>query len=113
MSAVSYYSAATDPYRAPPPILSKQDEDNLTLLSILFYVYSVITGLSAIMCVGFAILPAILLDSIASSMPHHPGDPPPWFLGGIFLVIFGAAGLLLLVKTVIMIFAGRSMVISR
>ena len=103
------YSAATDPYRTPPPILSKADEDNLTLLSILFYVYSVITGLSAIMCAGFAILPAVLFESLASSMPRHPGDPPPWFFGTIFLIIFGAASMLLVVKTVIMIVAGRSM----
>ena len=91
------------PFPQPPPI-SRDEDQQLGLLSILFYVYSAFTGLAALMCVGFVVVVAAILPEL----PRAKGAPDPVVLSGVFLVIFGAAGLLLVAKTVLMILTGRA-----
>lgn len=93
------------PYPAPPAMLSKQDEDQLNVLSILFYVYAAFVGLTGFAIGGVAVLPAIL---IPASVGAH-GRAGAFVVGGVFLVIFGALALLLAAKAVVMVLAGRAM----
>jgi hypothetical protein len=91
----------------PLPVLSKQDEQHLDLLSIFFYVYAGLVGLSTMMVAGVAILGLALIPASAS----HGSSPPPEvaLFGGAFLIIFGAVAILLAAKTVVMILAGRAL----
>jgi hypothetical protein len=105
------YPAQHPAQQYPPPqplALTPQDESNLNVLGILFFVYAGLVGIGALAFSAFAILPALLISGAAASSPP-PGSPPPLLLGGIFAVIFGLAALLLAVKCVVMILAGRAL----
>jgi hypothetical protein len=90
-----------------PPALTPQDESNLNVLGILFFVYAGLVGIGALALSAFAVLPALLISGAASSPP--PGSPPPMLVGGIFAAIFGLVALFLAVKCVVMILAGRAL----
>jgi hypothetical protein len=90
----------------PPPGLTAQDESNLNVLGILFFVYAGIVGIGALALSAFAVVPAILISGAAAA---PPGAPPPMLFGGIFAALFGLFALLLAVKCVILILAGRAL----
>lgn len=100
------------PGHHPPqqaPALTPQDESNLNVLGILFFVYAGLVGIGALALSAFAVLPAMLLSGVAAGAKGTPGAPPPVLLGGIFAVIFGLVALFLAVKCVVMILAGRAL----
>lgn len=102
------------PYPAPyppqqPPALTPQDESNLNVLGILFFVYAGLVGIGALALSAFAVLPALLISSAAAGAKGTPGAPPPILFGGIFAAIFGLIALFLAVKCVVMILAGRAL----
>lgn len=86
-----------------PPGISRDEDQQLGLLSILFYVYSGVTGLAALTCAGFVAAIAAFLPE----MRRARGAPDPVLMSAL-MVILGAAGGLLLAKTVMMILAGRA-----
>jgi hypothetical protein len=88
---------------------SRQEEEHLNLLGILFYLYAGFVGLMGILFAAMAILPALLIGSGVGLVPTRPGEPSPWILGGTLLAIFGGVAMLFLTKAVVMIFAGRAM----
>lgn len=90
---------------SPPPILPPEVEQNLGLLSILFYLHSGLVGLSAVLFGGFAILGLVV---IPTAKPSRSPEPDPALIGAVVLVIFGAVALFMLFKMVIMILAGRA-----
>lgn len=92
------------PHHPPPPVLSPQDDQHLGLLSILFYVYSAIVALAALLCLGGAILGASLIPQAT----RGKGEPDLVLFGGAFVIIFGVAAVLLAAKTVMMILTGRA-----
>jgi hypothetical protein len=92
-----------------PPGLTPSDESNLNVLGILFFVYAGMVGIGALGLSAFAVLPAMLISGAAAGTPPSPGGPPPMLFGGIFAAIFGFVALLLAVKCVVMIFAGRAL----
>jgi hypothetical protein len=98
------------PFVAQPPLpvlLTPQDEGNLNVLSVLFYVYAALVGLGALLLAGFAVVPALLIaGTVGSATP--PGGPPPALIGGVLLVVFGIIALFLAIKCVLMILAGRA-----
>jgi hypothetical protein len=93
----------------PPPTLTPQDESNLNVLGILFFVYAGIIGIGALALSAFAILPAMLISGAAAGSPTPPGAPPPLLFGGIFAAMFGLIALFLAVKCVVMLLAGRAL----
>jgi hypothetical protein len=93
----------------PPPALTPQDESNLNVLGILFFVYAGMIGIGVLALSAFAVIPAILISGAAAGSPPPPGAPPPLLFGGIFAAIFGLFALLLAVKCVILILAGRAL----
>ena len=92
------------PQEPPPPLLPKQDEEHLDLLSVLFYVYAGFVGLSAVAFAGVALMGLVLIPLGAK----HGSEAPPALFGAVFLVVFGLASLFLAAKTVVMILAGRA-----
>ncbi|HEX8796729.1 MAG TPA: hypothetical protein VF765_37515 [Polyangiaceae bacterium] len=97
------------PHPAPPMALTPQDESNLNLLGVLFFVYAGMVGIGALALSAFAVLPAMLLSGVAAGAKPAPGAPPPMLLGGIFAIVFGLVALFLAIKCVIMILAGRAL----
>jgi hypothetical protein len=95
------------PYPPPPgPYgITQNDESELTLLSILFFVYAGLIGLLAIVLGGFAIIPALMITTAASPHARQGG----LVIGGVFLAVFGALALFLVAKSVLMVVAGRSL----
>jgi hypothetical protein len=91
--------------RPAPPLLSKQDEQHLDLLSILFYVYAGFVGLTTVVMAGVAVTGL----AIISSAGQHGSSAPPAMFGAVFLVVFGGVALLFAAKTVVLILAGRAM----
>jgi hypothetical protein len=87
---------------APP--LSPQEDQQLTLLSVLFYVYSAFVALAALMCLGGALVGA----SIIPHATRGKGEPDLALFGSAFVIIFGLASVLLVAKTVMMILTGRA-----
>ncbi len=93
------------PYPPPAPSqLSPEDDQQLGLLSILFYVYSAFVALAALMCVGGALFGAAIIPQIT----RGKGAPDLALVGGAFVIIFGCAAALLAAKTVMMILTGRA-----
>ena len=100
----------TNPYAAPqfppsPAALTPADENQLTLLSTLFYVYAAFVALVGLALAGFGVLPAILISATAQA-PRARADG--WIVGGMFLAIFGTIALLLISKAVVMALAARA-----
>jgi hypothetical protein len=87
-------------YPSPPvpPTLTPADGEQLTAVGVLFCVYGGFTGLASLLFGVVAVLP-VLLGS-------HSSDPPPWFLSGIFLLLFGFAAALLFFQSLLMAFGG-------
>lgn len=94
----------TAPPYPPPAPLSPQDDQQLGLLSILFYVYSGFVALAAVMCIGGALVGAAFIPQI----PRGKGEPELVLFGSAFVLIFGCAAVLLVAKTVMMILTGRA-----
>lgn len=90
----------------PPATLSKEDENHLDLLGVLYWVYGGIIALGGATFGLFAILPAILVSSAPAPRGGHPAGPPPWVIGGVFALLFGFVALLLVVKGITMIVVG-------
>ena len=106
------------PYPAPPyppyppqqpPALTAQDESNLNVLGILFFVYAGLVGIGTLALSAFAVIPAMLISGAATGAKPAPGTPSPMLFGGIFAALFGLFALLLAVKCVVMILAGRAL----
>jgi hypothetical protein len=91
--------------RPAPPLLSKQDEQHLDLLSILFYVYAAFVGLITVVMAGMAMIGLVVISTAA----QHGSSAPPAMFGAVFLVVFGAVALLFAAKTVVLILAGRAL----
>jgi hypothetical protein len=101
------YVHAVPPDRPPPPLLSSQDEGNLRLLSILFYVYASFVAFSGLVCgaislMGFWLIP-LTKTSGGQELPKEAA-----LFGGVFLLVFGLAALFMLVQCVVMVLAGRA-----
>lgn len=92
-----------------PPVLTPQDESNLNVLGILFFVYAGIVGIGALALSAFAVVPAMLISGAAAGAKSGPGLASPMLFGGIFAALFGLIALFLAIKCVIMIFAGRAL----
>jgi hypothetical protein len=92
-----------------PPALTAQDESNLNVLGVLFFVYAGMIGIGALALSAFAVLPAMLISGAAAGTRPPPGAPPPMLVGGIFAALFGIFALLLAVKCVILILAARAL----
>jgi hypothetical protein len=96
------------PYRPippGPPALTKADDEQLTAVGVLFFVYGGFIGLASF-CFGvFAVLPALLRS--------HVEDPPPWFLSGVFLILFGAVSAFLFLQAVVMACGGYGLCTRR
>jgi hypothetical protein len=86
---------------------SKQDEEQLDLLGVLYWAYGGLIALAGIMFGLFGIIPAIMI----ATAPNQPknGEPSPLVFGGIFLILFGFVALLLIAKGVTMFFVGRAL----
>jgi hypothetical protein len=95
-----------EPYRTPGPRPADAHDSTLDMLGVLYYVYAAIVALTALTMGVFALLPALLM---ASALPSGPGGPPPWLIGGVFAVAFGAVAVILVGKAVVMVFAGRAL----
>jgi hypothetical protein len=93
----------------PPPGLTPQDESNLNVLGILFFVYAGMIGIGALALSAFAVLPAMLISGAAAGAKAAPSAPPSLLLGGVFAAMFGLFALILAVQCVIMILAGRAL----
>jgi len=105
------YPAQYPPQQYPPqqpPTLTAQDESNLNVLGILFFVYAGLVGIGALLLSAFAVLPALLISGAAAGA-KAPGAPPPMLVGGIFAAIFGLVAIFLAAKCVVMILAGRAL----
>jgi hypothetical protein len=105
------YPAQYPPQQYPPqqpPTLTAQDESNLNVLGVLFFVYAGLVGMGALLLSAFAVVPALLISGAAAGA-KAPGAPPPLLFGGIFAAIFGLVALFLAAKCVIMILAGRAL----
>lgn len=98
----AYPSVPTPPPAGYPPVLSRQDEEHLNLLSILYYVYDAFIGITGLAMAVFAVIPALM---IPASRPTRPAD---WIGPGIFLVFLGVIVLFLLAKAVFMVVTGRA-----
>jgi len=93
-------------YRAQDlPGLTKEDEDQLKLLSTLHYCYAVLVALMGLGIGAFGLVPALLF----SAAPKHANDPPPLLVGGIFFAIFGFIAAILVAKAVLTGLAGRGL----
>ncbi len=105
------YPAQYPPQYPPLPAhaLTPQDESNLNVLGILFFVYAGLVGIGALALSAFAVLPAMLISGAAAGAKPAPGAPPPMLFGGIFAAIFGLVALFLAAKCIIMILAGRAL----
>jgi hypothetical protein len=91
--------------QAELPGVTKEEADQLKLLSTLHYVYGAFVGLVAAGIGLVGLLPALLV----SAAPQKAGDPPPFLVGGILLVIFGFIAALFLAKAVLNVLAGRAL----
>jgi len=92
--------------RAPSP-KEKEDEDQLGLLSILFYCYGGFVAFAALALGVVALIPGFLLAS-APGAPKE-GGPPALLVGGILVAVFGLLAFFLFAKAVLMGFAGRAL----
>jgi multiple sugar transport system permease protein len=75
------YPAQYPPQQYPPqqpPALTAQDESNLNVLGILFFVYAGMVGLGALLLSAFAVIPAMLISAGGRV-------PPLGFLGALLL----------------------------
>jgi hypothetical protein len=82
-----------------------QDLDHLRLLSIFHYVVAAITGLFS--CLPFIHL-AIGIFLVSGAFPQGPGQqPPPAFIGWIFIAIAATLILIGWIVTVLILMAGR------
>src|SRR5262249_22678811 len=88
-----------------PAGLTREDESNLKLLSVLFYCYAGICGLAALLTIG--VLVALLV--FAAELPGARGTPGFIEFESLFGVIFGTVLVLFTVKTVVMILGGRTL----
>jgi hypothetical protein len=95
------------PTHAPPPRLSKKDEEQIDLLGILFYVYGAFVGFTALIFGGFALVGLALLSGAAPGATRP--EPDPLILGVAVLVLFGAVALFFTAKAVVMFLAGRAL----
>ncbi|HTQ43033.1 MAG TPA: hypothetical protein VMI75_09790 [Polyangiaceae bacterium] len=105
------YPAQYPPQQYPPqhpPTLTAQDESNLNVLGVLFFVYAGLVGIGALLLSALAVVPALLISGAAAG-GKTPGAPPPMLFGGIFAAIFGLVALFLAAKCIIMILAGRAL----
>jgi hypothetical protein len=98
---------AVPPYPPPPPLLSSQDEQNLRLLSILFYVYASFVAFSGLVFGAVSIM-GLLVIPLAGSGTTHDVPKEAALFGGVFLVVFGLVALFQLVQCVVMVLAGRA-----
>jgi hypothetical protein len=89
------------------PALSKEDEGQLDLLGVLYWVYGGLIALGGASFGLFAILPALLVTAAPTPTKGH--GPPPWVIGGVFAAVFGFVALLLVIKGVVMIAVGVAM----
>ena len=99
------------PADATPP-LARGDQDALTALGILFILYGAVLGAVAGLFSIIAVLPALLHSAVERS-PGAPNDLPPWFLTGMFLLLFGMASLVFVVQAVLMVWGGVGMLRKR
>jgi hypothetical protein len=101
------YVHAVPPDQPPPPLLSSQDDQNLRLLSILFYVYASFVAFSGLVC-GAVSLMGLWLIPLSESRSGHELPKEAAVFGGVFLLVFGLAALFMLVQCVVMVLAGRA-----
>jgi hypothetical protein len=102
------YVHAVPPDQPPPPQLTNQDEQNLRLLSVLFYVYACFVAFSALVCGAVSLMGLWLMPLIRTSSGQELPKEALALFGGVFLLVFGLAALLMLVQCVVMVLAGRA-----
>lgn len=102
-SRITVNTAPPSPSPASPGLPPPEDQQ-LALLSVLFYVYSAFVAMGAVMCAGGALFGASFIPQIA----RGKGEPDLALIGGAFVLIFGFAAVLLAAKTVVMILTGRA-----
>jgi hypothetical protein len=93
-------------YDAPPPGLSKSDEDQLDLLGICYWVYGGLVALVGFLLGLGGLLPLLLVTAAGSARGL---GPPPWLVGGAMAAIFALAAALILAKGVVMILVGSAL----
>ena len=83
---------------------------HLGSLRILNYVMAGIHALAVMMLVLFGAVGVAVFRRLIETDPAFTGPdaPPPEIVGVIVLVVFGLAGLLLLLETVLLVVAGRA-----
>ena len=81
-----------------------QDEDQLKLLSILYYVWG---GLTA--CFScFGLVYSLVIGGVLTAASQEPNGPPPW-VGGLVFIIIGVAILFAIAVAVLTIMTGRNL----
>jgi hypothetical protein len=94
----------------PPPVVSRmnQDREHIRLLAIFHYVVAGLAALFSFFPLLYSIIGGFLLYAA-----RHPGpgnqEPPPPFLGWIFIVLGAFFFLASLVMAVCLLIAGRSL----
>jgi hypothetical protein len=100
------YGYAVPPDQPPPGALSPQDEQNLRLLSVLFYVYGAFVAVSALIFGAVSLMGLFLipLTKVDHGLPKEAA-----LFGGVFLAVFGLVAVFMLVQCVVMVLAGRAL----
>jgi hypothetical protein len=89
---------------APP--MTKEDEDQLSLLAVLYYVYAAMIALAALVFCGISLVGLVFAGGAHSV---HGAPKEAWIVGGVLLAVFGGVGILLAAKTALMVLAGRAL----
>jgi hypothetical protein len=107
------YSYGTPPYPPNPqhyaPVTTREDEEQLRILSILYYVYAAMIGMTAIAIGAFGLIPALLIPA-ASHGASHGED---LIAGGIIFAVVAVLALFLLAKAAVLVLTGRALAARR